>query len=129
MTTFTPNEFLYCQPTLLTAAARCEAGSHGSLNLIGEPPDIALQRNPTPTSPSPSRPDLHPTELKLGAVLAEGKTKLIQTAEDHPGQVYLVAKDAITAHNGTRKGQMEGKGVIATATCAAVFRYLEAVGR
>ena len=73
-------------------------------------------------------PFLRPTDLKLGAVLAEGKTKLIRTADDRPGHVYLVAKDAITAHNGTRKGQMEGKGVIATTTCAAVFRYLEAVG-
>ena len=62
-------------------------------------------------------------------MLAEGKTKLIRTADDRPGHVYLVAKDAITAHNGTRKGQMEGKGVIATTTCAAVFRYLEAVGK
>ena len=53
---------------------------------------------------------------------------MIRAAADHPGQVYLVAKDAITAHNGTRKGQMEGKGVIASTTCAAVFRYLETVG-
>ncbi|XP_043207430.1 multifunctional protein ADE2-like [Amphibalanus amphitrite] len=68
------------------------------------------------------------SELRLGETLAEGKTKVIRAATDHPGQVYLVAKDAITAHNGVRKGQMEGKGVIASATCAAVFRYLETVG-
>lgn len=49
---------------------------------------------PTP-APSPYGPLMPPhsrsppPDLKLGAVLAEGKTKLIHTAADHPGQVYI----------------------------------------
>jgi len=64
----------------------------------------------------------------LGKELAEGKTKRIMEVVGKGDLVQLVAKDAITAHNGVRKGQMEGKGVIATTTCAAVFQYLQAVG-
>ncbi|XP_037070495.1 multifunctional protein ADE2-like [Pollicipes pollicipes] len=67
-------------------------------------------------------------DLKMGTQLAEGKTKRILEVADRPGLVYLASKDAITAHNGIRKGQMEGKGVVATTTCAVVFKYLTAVG-
>jgi phosphoribosylaminoimidazole carboxylase/phosphoribosylaminoimidazole-succinocarboxamide synthase len=65
---------------------------------------------------------------KLGAKVIEGKTKAIYDLLDHPGKVLIESKDRITAGDGERAHDMEGKAKISTATAASIFRYLNDAG-
>jgi phosphoribosylaminoimidazole-succinocarboxamide synthase len=66
--------------------------------------------------------------MRLGAKLAEGKTKIIYAHPDNPDLVVLVHKDGITAGDGARRSEIAGKGAIAGRTAANVLAYLERAG-
>jgi phosphoribosylaminoimidazole-succinocarboxamide synthase len=64
-------------------------------------------------------------ELGYGEKLAEGKTKIIFTAqEEGNGLAYMVHKDAITAGDGAKRDVIAGKSELSCRTTSAVFRYL-----
>lgn len=67
-------------------------------------------------------------EMKTGNLVIEGKTKEVFELADEPSQVLIVSKDRITAGDGARAHDMEGKSAISTATTAAIFEYLNTVG-
>lgn len=67
-------------------------------------------------------------EYKLGKLLNEGKTKQIYDLPSHPGLVLLLNKDKISAHNGVRMDDMEGKAAISNQTNAKVFDLLNLAG-
>ncbi|XP_059139797.1 multifunctional protein ADE2-like [Physella acuta] len=67
-------------------------------------------------------------DLKLGAKVIEGKTKIIYDLESHPGKVLVESKDRITAGDGARAHDMAGKAKISTSTAAAVFKLLNDAG-
>lgn len=64
----------------------------------------------------------------LGEVLIEGKTKKIHKYKKDPNTVVVVNKDRITAGDGARAHDMEGKAVIATKTNTLVFNILNKSG-
>jgi phosphoribosylaminoimidazole carboxylase / phosphoribosylaminoimidazole-succinocarboxamide synthase len=64
----------------------------------------------------------------LGAVLNEGKTKQIYDLPATPGLCLLLNKDRITAHNGVRCHDLEGKAKISNQTNAKVFEILNKCG-
>lgn len=57
--------------------------------------------------------------------LASGKTKVIYQHPVIEEQVYIVAKDDITAGDGAKKDSFEGKGTLSTRTTCNVFRLLK----
>ncbi|CRK89596.1 CLUMA_CG003275, isoform A [Clunio marinus] len=67
-------------------------------------------------------------DYELGKLLNEGKTKQIFDLPDHPGLVLLMNKDRISAHNGVRMDDMEGKAMISNQTNAKVFELLNLAG-
>lgn len=69
-----------------------------------------------------------PSELRPGALVIEGKTKKIHEILGDPDNVLMISKDKITAGDGVKANDMEGKAVISTATTAKIFEYLNAVG-
>lgn len=63
-----------------------------------------------------------------GVVLAEGKTKVIGQSATDPNQVIVVSKDDITAGDGAKHDQLQGKAAFATQTTCNNFRLLKACG-
>jgi phosphoribosylaminoimidazole-succinocarboxamide synthase len=59
-----------------------------------------------------------------GPLLTEGKTKQIYAHPDDKTLVYIVSKDQITAGDGVRRNELEGKSRWSTITTANVFRLL-----
>jgi phosphoribosylaminoimidazole carboxylase/phosphoribosylaminoimidazole-succinocarboxamide synthase len=64
----------------------------------------------------------------LGDLLSEGKTKQIYALEDDKKHVLILNKNRITAHNGIRQHELEGKAEISNLTNAKVFEMLNSVG-
>uniref|UniRef100_A0A8D8TWX1 Multifunctional protein ADE2 n=2 Tax=Cacopsylla melanoneura TaxID=428564 RepID=A0A8D8TWX1_9HEMI len=64
----------------------------------------------------------------LGDLLIEGKTKKIHLSKSDPSTVIVLNKDRITAGDGARAHDLEGKAEIATKTNSLVFELLNAAG-
>jgi phosphoribosylaminoimidazole carboxylase / phosphoribosylaminoimidazole-succinocarboxamide synthase len=65
----------------------------------------------------------------LGKLVIEGKTKRVFDLPDRPGLVYVESKDRITAGDGVKAHDLEGKAAISTATNGKVFELLNAAGQ
>jgi phosphoribosylaminoimidazole carboxylase / phosphoribosylaminoimidazole-succinocarboxamide synthase len=68
------------------------------------------------------------TSVKTGSLIIEGKTKKVLEIVGDSENVIMVSKDRITAGDGVKAHDMEGKAVISTATTAKIFEYLNEVG-
>lgn len=66
--------------------------------------------------------------MELGAKLAEGKTKIVYAHPTDPALAILVHKDGITAGDGARRNQIDGKGALSGRTAANVFTLLNRSG-
>ena len=65
---------------------------------------------------------------KLGKLIIEGKTKRVYEFADNPKLCYLESKDRITAGDGVKSHELEGKAAISNATNAKVFQLLNQAG-
>lgn len=65
---------------------------------------------------------------KLGKLIIEGKTKQVFDLPDVPNQCMLINKDRITAGDGVKAHDMEGKAAISNQTNAKVFNILNSAG-
>jgi len=63
-----------------------------------------------------------------GREITRGKTKILYEADGQPDLVVVQQMDAITAGDGARRNEIEGKGRIAAKTTARVFRLLNLCG-
>ena len=66
--------------------------------------------------------------MHKGREFARGKTKVLFEAEGNPDLLVVQQTDAITAGDGARRDEIEGKGRIAAKTTARVFRLLNLAG-
>jgi phosphoribosylaminoimidazole-succinocarboxamide synthase len=66
--------------------------------------------------------------MNKGREVAHGKTKILFEAEGQPDLLVVQQNDAITAGDGARRNEIEGKGRIAAKTTARVFRLLNLCG-
>ena len=66
--------------------------------------------------------------MQKGREITRGKTKILYEAEGQPDLVVIQQMDAITAGDGARRNEIEGKGRIAAKTTARVFRLLNLCG-
>lgn len=64
----------------------------------------------------------------LGAVIIEGKTKVVYDLPHNAGLCLLLNKDKITAGDGVKKHDLAGKADISNATNAKVFSILNEAG-
>lgn len=60
--------------------------------------------------------------------LVEGKTKEVYSVAGEAGLVLVVNKDRITAGDGVKAHDLEGKAAISNATNAKVFTFLQESG-
>lgn len=67
-------------------------------------------------------------EIQLGDVLIEGKTKIVYDLPEYKGCVSIKSKDRITAGDGARAHDMEGKAVISNETNAQLLQILNDAG-
>ncbi|KAH8293333.1 hypothetical protein KR018_005465, partial [Drosophila ironensis] len=65
---------------------------------------------------------------KLGKILIEGKTKQVYDLPEHPGLCLLLSKDRITAGDGVKAHDLQGKAEISNTTNGQVFRLLNEAG-
>jgi phosphoribosylaminoimidazole-succinocarboxamide synthase len=63
-----------------------------------------------------------------GREIVRGKTKILFEAEGQPDLLVVQQMDAITAGDGARRNEIDGKGRIAAKTTARVFRLLNLCG-
>ncbi|KAG7197767.1 hypothetical protein KM043_001586 [Ampulex compressa] len=68
------------------------------------------------------------TEYQLGKLIIEGKTKQVYEVVGKPSLCLLHSKDRITAGDGAKSHDLEGKAAISTATTAKVFQLLNEAG-
>ena len=68
------------------------------------------------------------TEYKCGNLIIEGKTKKVYELLSDPTLCLLQSKDRITAGDGAKSHELEGKAAISTATTAKVFQLLNEAG-
>lgn len=60
--------------------------------------------------------------------LTEGKTKIIYELVDRPSHVLIHSKDRITAGDGARSNELQGKASISNSTCSGIFALLKEAG-
>ncbi|XP_053602059.1 bifunctional phosphoribosylaminoimidazole carboxylase/phosphoribosylaminoimidazole succinocarboxamide synthetase [Plodia interpunctella] len=65
---------------------------------------------------------------RLGKLLIEGKTKQVFDLPDAPDHCLLLNKDRITAGDGVKAHDLEGKAAISNQTNAKVFEILKSTG-
>lgn len=65
----------------------------------------------------------------MGKLIIEGKTKQVYDLPSLPGHALLLSKDKITAGDGVKAHDLEGKAEISNKTNAKVFEILNSVGR
>lgn len=65
---------------------------------------------------------------KLGKLIIEGKTKQVFELADDSSLCLLQSKDRITAGDGVKSHELEGKAAISNATNAKVFQLLNEAG-
>jgi phosphoribosylaminoimidazole carboxylase/phosphoribosylaminoimidazole-succinocarboxamide synthase len=63
-----------------------------------------------------------------GHLIIEGKTKQIWDLPAMPGHVLVLSKDRITAGDGAKAHDLEGKAAISNQTNGRVFEILNSVG-
>lgn len=66
---------------------------------------------------------------KLGKILIEGKTKQVYDLPDHQGLCLLLSKDRITAGDGVKAHDLQGKAKISNTTNGLVFGILNEAGK
>jgi phosphoribosylaminoimidazole-succinocarboxamide synthase len=66
--------------------------------------------------------------VNKGREITRGKTKILFEAEGSPDLAIVQQMDAITAGDGVRRNEIEGKGRIAAKTTARIFRLLNLCG-
>ncbi len=66
--------------------------------------------------------------MQKGREITRGKTKILFEADGKPDLLVVQQMDAITAGDGARRNEIEGKGRIAAKTTARVFRLLNLCG-
>lgn len=64
----------------------------------------------------------------IGELVIEGKTKKVWDLKDSPGFVIVVSKDRITAGDGEKAHDLEGKAAISNQTNKKVFEFLNSLG-
>lgn len=67
-------------------------------------------------------------EFKLGKLINEGKTKKVYELLENRSLCLLISKDRITAGDGVKAHDLEGKAEISTATTVKVFKLLSEAG-
>lgn len=65
---------------------------------------------------------------KLGKFVIEGKTKQVYEIIGSTDEVLIISKDRITAGDGARAHDLQGKATISNQTNAKVFELLNSVG-
>ena len=65
----------------------------------------------------------------LGSLITEGKTKQVYEINGLPEEVILINKDRITAGDGVKAHDLQGKAAISTQTNAKVFELLNMIGK
>ncbi|KAK2587545.1 hypothetical protein KPH14_003678 [Odynerus spinipes] len=68
------------------------------------------------------------TDYNLGNVIIEGKTKKVYEIVNDSKLCFIQSKDRITAGDGVKSHELEGKAAISTATTAKVFQLLNQAG-
>ncbi|XP_066941679.1 bifunctional phosphoribosylaminoimidazole carboxylase/phosphoribosylaminoimidazole succinocarboxamide synthetase [Macrobrachium rosenbergii] len=76
----------------------------------------------------PSRVTVTFSEPNKGEVIIEGKTKVVHAIVGDPAHVLVLNKDRITAGDGAKAHDLEGKAAISNATNAKVFSFLQLAG-
>ncbi len=66
--------------------------------------------------------------MDYGERLIEGKTKIVYAHPDDTSLAIMVQKDAISAGDGARRNEIEGKGALSGRTAANVFGLLNRSG-
>ena len=66
--------------------------------------------------------------MNKGREITRGKTKILYEAEGSPDLAIVQQMDAITAGDGARRNEIDGKGRIAAKTTARIFRLLNLCG-
>jgi phosphoribosylaminoimidazole-succinocarboxamide synthase len=66
--------------------------------------------------------------MQYGEKLAEGKTKIVYAHPHNSTLVIVQHKDSISAGDGARRNEIQGKGALSGRTAANVFAFLNAKG-
>lgn len=67
-------------------------------------------------------------KFQLGKLIIEGKTKKVYEITSDPTLCVLISKDRITAGDGAKAHDLEGKAEISTSTTVKVFGLLSGAG-